>query len=72
METLPLVGLVTAAAVGILGTLGILRRQRKQSEPRRESPFAASTEGEKRCPNCGMGNLWTDNQCVACGTQLSG
>jgi hypothetical protein len=72
VDTLPLVALVTAAAVGILGTLGVLRRQRKETEPRRESPFAASTEGEKRCPDCGMGNLWTDDHCVACGTALSG
>jgi hypothetical protein len=72
MDTLPLVALITAAAIGILGTLGILRRQRIESRAGPESPFAASTEGEKRCPSCGMGNLWTDARCVACGQSLPG
>jgi hypothetical protein len=70
MDTLPLVALVVAAAVGIIGTLAILRRQRLEAQGPRESPFAASTEGEKRCPSCGMGNLWTDVRCVACGDAL--
>ena len=61
-----------AAAVGILATLGILRRERRATQPPRESPFAASTEGEKRCPKCGMGNLWTDNRCISCGATLPG
>jgi uncharacterized protein (DUF983 family) len=38
----------------------------------RESPFAVSTEGEKRCPNCGMGNLWTDRNCISCNAKLPG
>ena len=37
-----------------------------------ESPFAASTEGEKRCPKCGMGNLWTSSRCISCGNALKG
>ena len=47
-----------AAALGIVGTIGILRKQRRALEAaRRESPFAVATEGMKRCPSCGMGNL---------------
>lgn len=60
-------GLVAAVA-GVLAVLAILQRDRR----RRESPFAASTEGEKRCPACGMGNLWTDARCVSCGADLPG
>ena len=37
-----------------------------------ESPFAVSTEGDKICPNCGMGNLWTERKCSACGRKLQG
>jgi hypothetical protein len=62
-------------AVGILAvaTLTILRRQRVEREAlTRESPFATSTEGEKRCPNCGMGNLWTDRNCISCKARLPG
>jgi hypothetical protein len=65
--------LVGAAAIGILSTIVIIRRQRRDAAARTaESPFAASTEGEKRCPRCGMGNLWTDASCVSCGARLPG
>lgn len=37
-----------------------------------ESPFAVSTEGDKICPKCGMGNLWTERRCSACGNALKG
>jgi len=63
--------LITAAAVGIAATIGILRRQRRQVdavEP--ESPFAVSTEGMRRCPSCGMGNLVGDRTCSSCGQAL--
>ena len=66
-------GLVGAAAIGMLATVLILRRERKEREATAgESRFAASTEGEKICPKCGMGNLWTDRDCVACGGRLPG
>jgi hypothetical protein len=65
--------LIIAAAVGILGTLGILWRQRHQiEEANRESPFAVATEGMKRCPRCGFGNLVTDATCASCGGRLPG
>ena len=71
MDQTQLIVLTVAAAIGVLATLVILRRQRRDSEPL-ESPFAASTEGEKRCPKCGMGNLWTDRNCIVCGARLPG
>jgi hypothetical protein len=65
--------LIGAAAVGIVGTIGILRRERLQTESAgRESPFAVSTEGMKRCPSCGTGNLVTDATCSTCGKTLPG
>lgn len=70
-QTQQLIALTLAAGVGISATLAILRRQRRDQHPP-ESPFAASTEGEKRCPKCGMGNLWTDDRCISCGAKLPG
>jgi hypothetical protein len=69
-----LFALIAAATLGILATLVILRRERKEAEAAapHESRFAASTEGEKRCPHCGMGNLWTDARCVSCRRPLPG
>jgi hypothetical protein len=66
-----LVALILVAGLGILATLVILRRQRRESSPP-ESRFAASTEGEKRCPKCGMGNMWTDRNCIVCHARLPG
>jgi hypothetical protein len=71
MDQTQLLALTMAAAIGILATLVILRRQRRDAEPI-TSPYAVSTEGEKRCPKCGMGNLWTDRNCIACKARLPG
>jgi hypothetical protein len=72
-QTTQLLFLILAALVGIFAALLILRRQRSDRDAEtRESPFATSTEGEKRCPNCGMGNLWTDRNCISCGAKLPG
>ncbi|HEU4572214.1 MAG TPA: hypothetical protein VFR93_05965 [Candidatus Limnocylindrales bacterium] len=65
--------LVVAGMAGLLAALALLTRDRHvASTPDGESPFAVSTEGEKRCPSCGMGNLWTDRTCVSCGRALQG
>ncbi len=73
MENLTAAALVAAAALGVFSTLVILRRQRKEREAVvEESPFAASTEGQKRCPRCGMGNMASDARCVSCGAPLPG
>ncbi len=71
-QTQQLLAMTLAAAVGMLATLAILRRQRRAKEPSRESRFAASTEGEKRCDKCGMGSLWTDDRCISCGARFPG
>lgn len=68
-----LLALVAAATIGLAAALLILRRQRRDRDALDvESPFAASTEGETRCPSCGMGNLWTDRECIDCGARLPG
>jgi hypothetical protein len=68
-----LLALAIAVLVGVAAILLIVRRQRRDREDRtRESPFGSSTEGEKRCPKCGMGNLWTDKTCISCGARLPG
>ena len=68
-----LLALAIAVLVGVAAILLIVRRQRHDREDRtRESPFGSSTEGEKRCPKCGMGNLWTDKNCISCGARLPG
>lgn len=65
--------LIAAAGIGILSLLVILRRQRHDREATtRESPYATSTEGQKRCPSCGAYNSWTDRNCVSCGRKLPG
>jgi hypothetical protein len=73
MDQTLLLAMVGAAVVGIAAVLEILRRDRRAAAAGVvETPFAASTEGEKRCPSCGMGNLVTDATCVSCGAKLPG
>jgi uncharacterized paraquat-inducible protein A len=65
--------LIAAATVGIIAMLVILRRQRVDRESEtRESTYATSSEGQKRCPNCGAYNSWTDRNCVSCHRKLPG
>jgi hypothetical protein len=65
--------LIAAIAILAVSVALIRRRQRMDREFRaHESPFAVSTEGEKRCPNCGMFNLWTDRNCISCKRRLPG
>ena len=72
-QTTELIVLIGAAIVGLVAVLSILRRQRHDLEDAaRESPFAASSEGMKRCPNCGTANLVTDTTCSNCGKHLPG
>jgi hypothetical protein len=74
MDQTYLLALAVAIVVLIVATALIRARMQRDAEELvpPESPFATSTEGEKRCPKCGMGNLWTDRRCVSCGTALKG
>ena len=70
-QTTQLFALVISAVVGLVAVLAILRRERHAVEDSsRESPFAVSSEGMKRCPSCGTGNLVTDSSCSKCGKRL--
>jgi uncharacterized paraquat-inducible protein A len=72
-QTAQLLLLIAAAGVGIIATLVMLRRQRVDREQLgRETPYATSTEGEKRCPNCGMYNVSTSRNCISCKRRLPG
>jgi hypothetical protein len=72
-QTTQLIALVILAVVGIVAALTILRRERHAVEDAtRDSPFATSTEGMKRCPSCGTANLVTDSNCINCGKHLPG
>ena len=73
MDDLALNALLAAAALGVVAMILIIRRQRNdRADATRESPYAVSTEGMKRCPNCGFGNLVTDSTCSSCGKRVPG
>ena len=68
-----LLALAISVIVVIVAIVLIMNRQRRdRADATAESPFATSTEGEKRCPKCGMGNMWTDRTCITCGARLKG
>jgi hypothetical protein len=69
-QTQQLLVMTVVAAVGVIATLVVLYRRDRALVPPAESPFAASSEGETRCPACGMGNLMTNDRCVSCGADL--
>jgi hypothetical protein len=72
-QSTQILALIGVAAVGILSVVTILRRDRVTTEEAsRENPYATSTEGMKRCPSCGTGNLVTDSTCSTCGKRLPG
>ncbi len=65
--------IIIAASIGIVGTIGIMVKQRRAVEALgRENPYAVATEGMKRCPSCNTGNLVTDANCSNCGKPLPG
>jgi hypothetical protein len=71
--TTQLLILIAAATIAIIAGLLIVRRQRRDREElNRESPYATSSEGQKRCPSCGAYNAWTDRNCVSCHRRLPG
>ena len=69
-DVLLLLALAAAVVLAILALMVLLRRPTPATAP--DSPYGASTEGEKRCPKCSMGNLWTDRTCISCGARLPG
>ena len=70
-QTTALVLLIVVAVVGVIAVLAIMRRPASSAatEPA-DQPLAVATEGMKRCPNCGVGNLVTESNCSNCGKRL--
>ncbi|HYO44706.1 MAG TPA: hypothetical protein VES19_16015 [Candidatus Limnocylindrales bacterium] len=73
-QTLLFVLALVLSVTVIMGSLAriITRPRTAANEGAGESPIAVSTEGMKICPKCGMGNLWTERRCSACGNGLKG
>lgn len=68
-------GLLALLAVALFGIMAIVVKAGDQREGRQAAmnvPFMVSNEGQRRCPNCGMGNSWTLRDCISCGTPLGG
>jgi hypothetical protein len=71
MDGLLLPALVAAAITGLVAVILIQWRRRHEDKvDAPDRPLAASTEGMKVCPKCGLGNMWTGRTCSACGSRL--
>jgi uncharacterized membrane protein len=64
--------LLAAAMVALFAALAVMMKEHREAAAAAASQFGVSTEGEKRCPACGMGNLWMDRNCISCGKRLPG
>jgi len=64
--------LLAAAVVSLFAALAVLMKEHRIAAAAVATQFGVSTEGEKRCPSCGMGNLWMDRNCISCGKRLPG
>ncbi len=69
MDT-PLLLLLLVGLLLFVSIWGVATARRPSSDP--GEGLATSTEGMKICPRCGMGNLWTERNCSACGNALRG
>lgn len=70
MDTPLLLLVVVLGLLLILAVWGVATARRPSTDP--DDRLATSTEGMKVCPKCGMGNLWTERNCSACGNPLRG
>lgn len=73
MDDMLLIGLAAAVAVILVLLVAVTaRREAPRPDDVPGDGLATSTEGMKICPSCGMGNLWTERSCSACGAPLKG
>ena len=63
---------LAAATVALFAAVAVLMKEHRAATAAVATQFGVSTEGEKRCPGCGMGNLWMDRNCISCGKRLPG
>jgi hypothetical protein len=73
-QTLLVVVVLVLAVSVVMGWLAriITRPQMSAGGSSGDSSIGVSTEGMKVCPKCGMGNLWMERRCSACGNPLKG
>jgi uncharacterized membrane protein len=64
--------LLATAVVSLFAAVAVLMKEHRAAAAAGATQFGVSTEGEKRCPACGMGNLWMDRNCISCGKRLPG
>ncbi len=64
--------IIAASSASSARSGSCVKQRRAEEALGRESPFAVATEGMKRCPSCGTGNLVTDATCSNCGKPLPG
>lgn len=63
---------IVIAIIVALSAWGLASARRPSANDEASGGLATSTEGMKVCPKCGMGNLWTERRCSACGNALKG
>lgn len=64
--------LLAAAVVALLAAVFVMMKEHRQAAAAGAAELGVSTEGQKLCPHCGMGNLWMDRDCISCGKRLPG
>ena len=64
--------LLIAALVAVFAALFVMLKEHRQAVAAGAVDLAVPTEGQKLCPQCGMGNLWIDRNCISCGKRLPG
>lgn len=67
-----LLALLAIAAFGMMAIVVMIGEQRDAREAAMNVPFMVSNEGQRRCAKCGMGNGWTQRDCISCGAALGG
>jgi hypothetical protein len=63
---------LAAATVALIAAVAVLMKEHRQAAAAGTVDLAVPTEGQKVCPQCGMGNLWMDRSCISCGKRLPG
>lgn len=61
---------LAAATVALFAAIAVLMKEHRQAAAAGVPELGVSTEGQRVCPQCGMGNLWMDRNCISCGKRL--
>ncbi|HKG57845.1 MAG TPA: hypothetical protein VKA85_11405 [Candidatus Limnocylindrales bacterium] len=71
--------LLASSALGMLAVVIIVVEKRARqasaytiggSESKDDVRAIVAMEGQRACPRCGMGNSWTQRECISCGASL--